>query len=201
MISVMRSTGTRAATPLHAHAERSLRAIRDVMERATTLTAVPGWGTFSIGLLALAVSVLSHVAGEGAPWLAVWIATATIAFGLGVWTMARRVRAAGMRLDRGAPARFWAGLLPSFAAAACITALLARDASTDRLPTIWLLLYGAGVTTASWGAIRLLRVMGVAFMVAGVLSVFSPSRDVSMAAGFGALHVVFGYLIARRHGG
>lgn len=45
--------------------------------------------------------------------------------------------------------------------------------------------------------------MGGWFMVFGALAAFSPWAwaDYWMAAGFGGLHVVFGVMIARRHGG
>jgi hypothetical protein len=45
--------------------------------------------------------------------------------------------------------------------------------------------------------------MGVAFMAAGAAALFSPATwaDVYMASGFGGLHVAFGAVIARKHGG
>ena len=45
--------------------------------------------------------------------------------------------------------------------------------------------------------------MGTLFMLAGVLALLSPAGwgDAYMAAGFGGLHIVFGVLIARGHGG
>jgi hypothetical protein len=45
--------------------------------------------------------------------------------------------------------------------------------------------------------------MGLCFMLTGTLALFSPAAwaDMYMAAGFGGLHIVFGWLIARRHGG
>jgi hypothetical protein len=45
--------------------------------------------------------------------------------------------------------------------------------------------------------------MGVAFMLAGVAAFLSPPvlGDAFMAAGFGGLHIVFGIVIWRKHGG
>jgi hypothetical protein len=45
--------------------------------------------------------------------------------------------------------------------------------------------------------------MGTAFMAVGALALATPITwgDAWMAVGFGGLHVGFGLLIARRHGG
>jgi hypothetical protein len=45
--------------------------------------------------------------------------------------------------------------------------------------------------------------MGLAFMLAGVAAFVSPPAwgNAYMAAGFGGLHIVFGIVIWRKHGG
>ena len=52
----------------------------------------------------------------------------------------------------------------------------------------------------SVGAVPL---MGIGFMWLGTLALATPASlaDAWMAAGFGGLHIGFGLLIARRHGG
>jgi hypothetical protein len=45
--------------------------------------------------------------------------------------------------------------------------------------------------------------MGLAFMAVGAVALLAPAAwgDAFLAAGFGGMHVVFGAVIARRHGG
>jgi len=51
--------------------------------------------------------------------------------------------------------------------------------------------------------VRIVPVMGLAFMAVGALALFAPPSwgDALLAAGFGGLHLLFGAIIARRHGG
>jgi len=51
--------------------------------------------------------------------------------------------------------------------------------------------------------VRIVPVMGAAFILTGAVALFAPATwsTALMIAGFGALHIVFGFVIARRHGG
>jgi hypothetical protein len=71
------------------------------------------------------------------------------------------------------------------------------------MPTVWLLLYGTGVLTGGAFSVAPMRVLGLSFMVLGVVSLFTPPSwgNVWLALGFGALQVGFGWHIARHHGG
>ena len=71
------------------------------------------------------------------------------------------------------------------------------------LPGMWLLLYGTSVVTGGSYSVRPVPAMGMAFMIAGVAALISPAAwgDAFMAAGFGGLHILFGLVIWRKHGG
>ena len=67
----------------------------------------------------------------------------------------------------------------------------------------WILLYGTAVIAAGAFSVRPVPIMGCAFLVAGALTLFLPSElhNLMLGASFGGLHIVFGYVIARHHGG
>ena len=208
------------ATPPGDAAASSLRFIRETMARTGTFTAVPGWGGVAMGATALAAAWSASLQTTVWDWLMVWTAAAHVAVVVGVWTTWSKARRGGDPLLSGAGRKFVLGLAPPLFAGLALTFAIygyevgasgeyfARrapllTASRQILPGLWMLLYGAGVASAGMFSIRLVPMMGSLFMLLGVLALLAPAAwgDAFMAAGFGGLHVVFGVLIARRHGG
>jgi hypothetical protein len=171
--------------------------------KAIAVTAVPGKGGMAMGATALVAAYLAHIASSPRLWLGVWLAEALVAAFIGAWAMRRKARAQGASFLTMPFRRFALGLLPPIVAAAILTPALFLAGRSDFLPGLWLLLYGAGAMTGGTYSVRAVPLMGSLFMAAGAAALVSPASwgDAYLASGFGGLHLIFGALIARRHGG
>ena len=188
---------------LHDRAIDNLTFIREAMERAGSFTAVSGTGIVAIGLLAVFAGVIADRQAGANAWLAVWLAAAAAAVVIELTLTARKARALGQPIDSGPGRKFALAFTPTLVAGAVLTAALTPAAPRDLLVGMWLLLYGAGVTAGGALSVPVVPVMGASFMVAGGVALMLPASLANwmMVAGFGLLHVVFGFLIARRYGG
>lgn len=193
----------RAPSTLHSHAMDNLRFIRKTMESSSSFTAVPGLGGVLMGAVGLAAATVSVLPAFRAHWLLVWLVAASFALSIGSFALARKSAEAGVQVLRGAGRRFLFCLVPPLAAAAVLTAVLVRDGRLDTIPATWLLLYGVAVVTAGVVSVPIVPVMGLCFMALGVVAFLVPFSwtPLLLGAGFGGLHVAFGVVIARRHGG
>lgn len=188
---------------LHDRAIDNLRYIRETMERASSFTAVPGWGQVAIGLTALAATYIAAQQPTARAWLFVWVAEAIISLLIAGWLMDRKARASGVPLLSGPGRKVAFSLSPPMIVGALLTVALFRARLVNAIPAIWLLLYGTGVVTGGMYSVSVVPVMGICFMVLGAAALFAPAAfgNWLMAAGFGGLHIVFGYIIARKYGG
>jgi hypothetical protein len=188
---------------LHDRAMDNLRFIREAMERASSFTAVPGWGQAAIGLTALVAALVASRQDTFLEWLAVWLVEAVVSLVVAGWTMYRKARAAATPLLSRPGRKLVINFSPPMLAGALLTAVFYRAGLTHLLPGLWLLLYGTGVVTGGAFSVRPVPVMGLCFMFVGAGALFSPPAwgDGFMAAGFGLLHIIFGLHIARNYGG
>jgi len=188
---------------LHEHAAENLVFIRDAMERAGSFTAVPGWGGVVMGLTGVAAAIIA--AGQETPqaWLVTWVAAAVVASAVGLVAILLKSREAGVPFFSRPARQFAFSYSPAILAAALITAALVRAGLHSFLPGVWLLLYGAAVVAGGTYSVRIVPLMGMLFFFLGAIALFSSRLigDISLGVGFGALHIIFGAIIARRHGG
>lgn len=196
------------------HAEAHLRFIRETMARTVAFTAVPGWGGVGMGATGLAAAALAAQQPTVDAWMRVWAAAALVGFAVGAGATWWKARAHAVPLLSGQGRKFLLGLLPALLAGVALTlavygfdvssgAPASEAASLRLLPGLWLLLYGSGIVAAGMFSVRLVPLMGSAFLLLGALALLAPAAwgDAFMAAGFGGLQIGFGFFIARRYGG
>ena len=190
------------AVPIHEHAIDNLRFIRETMERASSFTAVPGWGGVAMGITAIGAAVIALLQTDPQQWLAIWLIEALLAIGIGAYSMHRKATAGGCSVMSAPARKFALTFAPPLFAGAVLTAALFPSGKAY-LPGLWLLMYGAGVMTGGAFSVRVIPVMGVCFIGLGAVCLFSPAAwgNWFLLAGFGVLHVIFGIVIARRYGG
>jgi hypothetical protein len=181
----------------------NLRFIRETMERSTSFTAVSGVAGVAMGAIALIAAWAATFQRSPLVWLGVWLGAAALSGAVAFWAMARKARASEMSLLSGPGRKFVLGFAPPILVGGLLTAALFGGGMAHALPGAWLLLYGTGVVTGGAYSVRSVPLMGAAFMVVGALALFAPPAwgDAFMALGFGVLHIVFGVIIWRKHGG
>jgi hypothetical protein len=193
----------RPPVALRDRAMDNLRYIRETMERSASFTHVSGLGGVGMGVIALAAVVVATRAATEVAWLAAWLSAAALSFAVATLLMARKSHVEGVSLLSGPGRRFASSMTPTLLAGAALTGGLARAGLYELLPATWLLLYGASIVTGGSHSVRPVPLMGAGFMLAGVLALVSPPAwgDAYMAGAFGGLHIVFGIVIWRKHGG
>jgi hypothetical protein len=190
-------------TALRERALDDLRFIRATMTAATAFTALSGVGFLVIGLGAIATHVVTLSIADPLGRVAAWLVDAAVSVAIGAGTTSWKARRAGQPLLSGPFRKFLLGFAPAIVAGAVLTGAVISQFPLTLLPALWLLLYGAGLVAAGSFSIPLIPAMGASFLAVGTLAAFAPPAwgELLMVAGFGGLHVAFGFVIARRHGG
>src|SRR6516162_2741013 len=161
----------REPIPIDARAADHLRYIRETMASAAEFTAVPGWGGVAMAIAAPAAATKAHRANS--------------------------------RLFSGPGRKFLLSFAPPIVVGGLLTYTLYHVGALTALPGVWLLLYGTAIVTGGAFSVRVVPVMGLCLMLLGAVALFAPAGwgDQFMAAGFGVVHVGFGWWIARHYGG
>ena len=158
-----------------------------------------------MGSLAVAAAWAAsfEISSDGIRWLAIWMCAAAAAATVGVVAAYLKSRRAGLPLYSGPGRKFVAGFAPAMLAAALLTAVLFRAGAARLLPGTWMLLYGASVVSGGWASVRVVPLMGACFMACGAATLLAPplAPNVLLAATFGGLHIIFGFVIAVKYGG
>ena len=188
---------------LHARAMDNLAFIRNTMEAAGSFTAVSGWGMVAVGALATLVAVIAERQPTAVGGLRVWLVSAVLLPLVMLGTIVQKARRAKMPLVSGPARKFVLSFSPPMIVGALLTVVMYRGGLIDAIPGMWLLLYGTAVVAGGAFSVQIVPVMGLCFMAAGVLALFTPMswNEWIMGAAFGGLHIAFGIPIARRHGG
>ncbi|SPE34991.1 conserved membrane hypothetical protein [Candidatus Sulfopaludibacter sp. SbA3] len=181
----------------------NLRYIRGTMERAGSFTAVPGLGGVLMGSTALVAAWLATSVRGSGHWIGIWTVECAVGVLIGLIGATMKARRMRSPLLNGPGRKFLAGFAPAIFAGAILTIVFRDEGMLWFLPGIWLLLYGTAVLSAGWGSVRVVPLMGLCFMITGTVSLLLPELpgNILLAAGFGGLHIVFGTIIAVKHGG
>lgn len=181
----------------------NLAFIRNTMEAAGSFTAVSGWGMVAIGVLAIGVAFIASLQTSPTRALDVWLAAAVLSPVVMMWAMVRKSRSAKMPLLSGPGRKFVLSFSPPMLVGALLTLVMYRAGFVDAIPGVWLLLYGTGVVAGGAFSVRIVPVMGLCFMAAGAIALFTPMswNHLILGAAFGGLHIAFGIPIARSYGG
>lgn len=188
--------------PIESRALGTLAYIRKSIDSSGSM-AVPGMAGIVMGVIGVLATIVASVPKGMAHWLEVWLVAAAVALVVGGATMARQAADEGHVRYLGPVRKFLLCLCPALFAGAVLTFLLWRSNTTHLIPGMWLLLYGCAVLAAGTVTVartmRLISIMGVLFMLLGLLAFASPPRTHTaiLGLGFGALHSIFGILIGR----
>ena len=161
-----------------------------------------GDGTDGAGVGSAGVAA-DGIAQASRAWLETWLSKVRWPSRSGILAMWRKASAAGLPLWSAPARKFVFSFVPPLIAGGAVTIVLWQAGLTHAIPGVWLMLYGTGVITGGAFSVPIVPVMGACFLGLGAVATFTPAAwgDFWLGLGFGGLHVLFGFIIARRYGG
>jgi hypothetical protein len=183
---------------LDSHAAATLRYIRSSMEGAVLL-AVPGSAGIFLGSIGLIAAALCLTPGLRKYWLGIWLGAALLGAVAGGILIVRESSLRDLRLAGTPLFKFALCLSPSLGAGLVMTAVHWFGGNLHAIPGTWLLLYGCALVAASAATTRIIATLGALFILFGLTALLLADelQILMLGAGFGGLHVVFGFLIGR----
>jgi hypothetical protein len=181
----------------------NLKFIRETMERSAVFTSVPGYGGMLMGATAIGAAIVANQQIYLRNWLVVWIVEAVLAFFVGLLAMWQKSKIAQTPLVSAPARKFASSFAPPLLCGIVITLGLWRSENYELMIPVWHLLYGAAIVCGGAFSVKAVPVMGWCFIVLGAIAFFLPRGygDELMILSFGILHIVFGFIIARKYGG
>ncbi len=189
--------------PIYERAAAQIEYIRDTITHAASFTAVPGAGLVVIGCSAVLTWSIQLALGiDRDARLIGWMLNALVALPIGLLAMNLKARRLKLTLWHGPGRKFLLALAPSGVAAGALTVALYQHNMLELVRGAWMTTYGIGVLAAGAYSIRPVPVMGAMFLGCGVFNLLMPQHSTEiMVLAFGGLHILFGYIIWKHHGG
>ena len=196
-------------------AREHLRVIRQTMDRSTKYSTLSGLSGVLIGLTAIAgVAVTAYLIDHNKtlhhqpdqsvqPLLGlVWLLVLALAVGIEFACNKRRAARIGKRVASPLGAHIVVAALPSFTAAAVLTAFFYLHDLFSSVWGVWMLCYGLAICAVGLFSVRPVSYLGAAFVLAGGVTLLLPNHLhlLMMALTFGGFHILYGILMARKHG-
>jgi hypothetical protein len=202
-------------------AKKRMREIQRIMETATLYTLLPGAAAIIGGMLVFAgcgaslwmlqsgdfKSIMDLQPSQRAIFCVMWLAIAIVAVAVNAALTVRMARQRKISMYARPTQVATFALTPCVVVAAVLSYQFfvvtghSQPEGVRFIAPIWMMLYGTGVYTAGLFSVRPPRVLGLAFLVAGIAVLFFfPEHGVfSVAATFGLFHVLFGvYVVSKQ---
>jgi hypothetical protein len=181
----------------------NLKFIRETMERSTVFTSVPGYGGILMGATAVAAAFIANSQTSVRDWLIVWLAEAVLAFFIGLLAMWQKTKISKIPMFSTPARKLLMNSLPPMLCGVFITLGLWQRGLFELMIPVWILCYGAAVVCGGAFSVKAVPLMGWCFIALGAAAFFLPAglANLMMGLSFGALHIVFGFIIGRKFGG
>lgn len=197
---------------LRLRALENLTFIRDTMHRASVFTAVPGWGMVGMGVIALVGGYVAALRYSEDWWIYCWMWVALVGCATGTGAMLLKAKRIGQGVWTGMGRRAIFSFSPAILAGLILSEILYELRLEPLMPIVWLMFYGVAVCGGGAFSVQVVPLLGLCFILFALVAygvIFFTemsvgilrASDLVLLAGFGGLHIVFGLIIARYHGG